>query len=97
MHVWGRVTDRAGRSRTATLTGPDGYRLTVLAAVEAVTRVLDGRVPPGAYTPATAFGPSFVDAIPGCEGIVVAPAQPTGERSPRSSPRAVASASAASR
>jgi short subunit dehydrogenase-like uncharacterized protein len=70
-HVWGRVTNAAGESRTATMSGPDGYRLSAVAAVEAMIRVLRGDVRPGAHTPATAFGASFVEQLPGCTPITV--------------------------
>jgi short subunit dehydrogenase-like uncharacterized protein len=70
-HIWGRVTNAAGESRTATMSGPDGYRLSALAAVEAMIRVLRGDVRPGAHTPATALGAAFVEQLPGCTPIIV--------------------------
>ncbi|SFS68749.1 saccharopine dehydrogenase family protein [Halostagnicola kamekurae] len=57
--VWGEVNDGEetvrGRIRT-----PNPYALTAESAVEAATRVLEGDVPAGAQTPATAFGADFV-------------------------------------
>jgi saccharopine dehydrogenase (NAD+, L-lysine-forming) len=73
-YVWGRVTNPAGEARTATLSGPDGYRLSALATVEAVTRVMRGDVRPGAHTPSSALGPAFVEQLPGCGSIMVQPA-----------------------
>ena len=71
-HVWGRVTNAAGESRTAAMSGPDGYRLSALAAVEAMQRVLRGDVEPGVHTPSKAFGACFVETLPECGPIVVA-------------------------
>lgn len=57
--VWGEVRDRdrtvRGRIRT-----PNPYALTASSSVEAAKRVLEGSAPPGAQTPANAFGPEFV-------------------------------------
>ncbi|AHF98712.1 saccharopine dehydrogenase [Halostagnicola larsenii XH-48] len=57
--VWGEVGDgeRIVRARIRT---PNPYALTAKSAVEAAKRVLDGGVPAGAQTPATAFGSEFV-------------------------------------
>jgi saccharopine dehydrogenase (NAD+, L-lysine-forming) len=64
--LWGRVAV-GSRSREGTLTTPEGYAFTALAAVESVRRVLEGKIPPGAHTPSSAFGPRFVTEIPGCD------------------------------
>ncbi len=61
--VWGEVRDASGRAVSGTLTGPDPYDLTADAVVRAVTRI--GDVAPGAHTPATAFGPEFVETLDG--------------------------------
>jgi saccharopine dehydrogenase (NAD+, L-lysine-forming) len=61
--VWGEVRDAAGNAVSAALTGPDPYDLTADAVVRAVARLAD--VPPGAHTPATAFGPEFVETLDG--------------------------------
>lgn len=63
--VWAQVRNAAGQTRSATLTGPNAYDLTVDAVVQAVRSVLAGTGPagpitPGAHTPATALGPDFV-------------------------------------
>jgi short subunit dehydrogenase-like uncharacterized protein len=63
--LWGAVADPAGRTAVARLETPDGYDLTVEAALAAVTRVRAGAVAPGYHTPATAFGPDFVLELPG--------------------------------
>lgn len=50
------------------VTGPDGYRLTAVIAVEAARRLATGRQPHGALTPAQAFDPtSFLDFLTGDE------------------------------
>jgi short subunit dehydrogenase-like uncharacterized protein len=68
--VWAQVRNGAGQARSATLTGPNAYELTVDAMVRAVRYVLAGTGPagpiaPGAHTPATALGPDFVRELDG--------------------------------
>jgi short subunit dehydrogenase-like uncharacterized protein len=63
--IWGAVADPAGRTAVARLETPDGYDLTVDAALAAVSRVRAGAVGPGYHTPSTAFGPDFVLELPG--------------------------------
>lgn len=63
--LWGRASDRAGRSVAATLETSEPYRLTVLTALGAVERVLDGQLTPGFTTPARAFGHDFILQFPG--------------------------------
>ena len=63
--VLGEASDGAGR-RVATLQRhPDPYGLTALAAVELASRALRGEAPPGWQTPASAYGPDLVLALPG--------------------------------
>ncbi|MCI0689205.1 MAG: saccharopine dehydrogenase NADP-binding domain-containing protein [Sporichthyaceae bacterium] len=57
---WGRVENDRGESAELTATGPNGYDLTADAVVRIVERVLAGRVPPGAHTPAQAHGKDFI-------------------------------------
>jgi len=64
--LWGRVRDARGHEVDGTLTTPEGYRLTALASVASVARVLAGGIAPGAHTPATAFGADFISSIEGC-------------------------------
>jgi len=64
--LWGRVTDDAGRSAAATVVTPEPYRLTVVTALAALTRIL--AVPrPGFQTPSKAFGAGFAMEIPGVD------------------------------
>ncbi|MFY9824765.1 MAG: saccharopine dehydrogenase NADP-binding domain-containing protein [Thermoanaerobaculia bacterium] len=65
IHLWGEVRNAAGRSVTATLETPEGYRFTASSAVASVERLLQGTVPPGAWTPSRAFGADFVTGLPG--------------------------------
>ena len=54
-------------SREARLVTPEGYALTALTAVEALVRVLAGKVAAGFMTPSKAFGPDFILEVPGVE------------------------------
>ena len=63
--LWGEATDAAGRRAVSRLRGPEGYTLTMLAALAVVARVLNGEAPPGFQTPALAYGPDFVLELPG--------------------------------
>jgi short subunit dehydrogenase-like uncharacterized protein len=65
MRVWGEAVDRDGRRVEARLRTPNGYTLTAHAAVELASRVLSGDVHPGWQTPASAYGPDLVLALPG--------------------------------
>lgn len=65
--LWGRVATAAGDEVEGTLVTPEGYALTVQTAVEIAARVRDGRVDPGAWTPAQAFGGAFITEIDGCD------------------------------
>ncbi|MBL8798058.1 MAG: saccharopine dehydrogenase NADP-binding domain-containing protein [Planctomycetia bacterium] len=62
--LWGEATDIAGRRVVSRQFGPEGYTLTALAALLVVERVLAGEAPPGFQTPAKAYGPDLVLAIP---------------------------------
>lgn len=63
--VHGEVVDGSGRRAAALQRHPDPYGLTALAAVEIAARALAGEAPPGWQTPATAYGPDLVLALPG--------------------------------
>jgi short subunit dehydrogenase-like uncharacterized protein len=64
--LWARITRADGSSAQATLTTPEGYRLTAISAVECATRVLHAPPPPGYHTPSTAFGADFITQLPEC-------------------------------
>jgi short subunit dehydrogenase-like uncharacterized protein len=65
VHLWGEVRNAAGRTLTATLETPEAYALTAVSAVECAVRAAAGRIPPGAWTPARAFGAGFIAELPG--------------------------------
>ncbi len=65
--VVGEATDAAGRRIAARQRHPDPYTFTALAAIEIAERALRGEAPPGWQTPATAYGPDLVLALPGVE------------------------------
>jgi short subunit dehydrogenase-like uncharacterized protein len=61
---WGRVSDPNGRHLEGTITGPNGYRLTVLTALKTIERVLERAIQPGFATPSQALGRDFIREIP---------------------------------
>jgi short subunit dehydrogenase-like uncharacterized protein len=63
--VYGEALDASGHRVAAIQRHPEAYALTALAAVEIAERVLRGEVAPGWQTPATAYGPDLVLALPG--------------------------------
>jgi short subunit dehydrogenase-like uncharacterized protein len=65
VHLWGEVSDAAGRQAVARLTTPDGYSLTAATALAATQRVLDRTTPNGMLTPSTAFGADFITGFAG--------------------------------
>ncbi|MDP8225341.1 MAG: saccharopine dehydrogenase NADP-binding domain-containing protein [Candidatus Lernaella stagnicola] len=72
--VWGRVTNAAGKSVTATYRGPEAYSLTADAVVRAVQHVLAGNAPAGALTPSLAFGKDFLLELDGVSAPEFTPA-----------------------
>lgn len=62
---WGEVKDADGRVAVSRLEGPEGYTLTVMTALAAVRRVLDGDAPAGFKTPSLAYGADFVLGVEG--------------------------------
>ncbi|MEF8825400.1 MAG: saccharopine dehydrogenase NADP-binding domain-containing protein [Halapricum sp.] len=66
--LWGEISD-GENTATAHLRTPNTYRLTKLAALEIVERILDGDAPPGYQTPAGAYGAGLVRSIEGVELI----------------------------
>jgi short subunit dehydrogenase-like uncharacterized protein len=65
--LWGEVEDSTGHKVVSRLRGPDGYTVTVQAALAVVERVLAGEAAPGFQTPSKLYGPDFVL---GLEGMV---------------------------
>lgn len=66
--LWGEATNSAGQQVVMQLRTPEAYNVTMEAAVTAVVTVLGGGLPPGAYTPAMALGPTFVLGLRGVAG-----------------------------
>ncbi len=63
-YLWGEAVDATGQRVVSRLQGPEGYTLTVHAALAVVERVLAGNAPPGFQTPSTAYGSDFVLELP---------------------------------
>src|SRR4030095_10035940 len=64
-YLWGEVADAAGGGAGSPVRTPEGYTLTALAALEITARVLGGVAPIGYHTPASAYGPDLILALPG--------------------------------
>lgn len=63
--VWGEVSDAAGKKITATLSGPEGYTITMHGTLLIASKILDNKFIPGYQTPASAYGEALVKEIPG--------------------------------
>lgn len=63
VNLWGRATSGKD-SVEATLDVPEGYRFTVLGSLAVVQRMLQLAPPPGAWTPAAAYGAKLVLSLP---------------------------------
>jgi saccharopine dehydrogenase (NAD+, L-lysine-forming) len=61
--VWGRARDAAGNTVTATLTGPNPYRLTVDSVLRIIARL--PQLPAGFQTPSLALGADFAGTLDG--------------------------------
>jgi short subunit dehydrogenase-like uncharacterized protein len=64
-YLWGEARNAAGRKVVSTVETPESYQFTALSAVASIERILQGTVPPGAWTASKAFGADFVGEIPG--------------------------------
>lgn len=65
--VWGKVTNAAGETKTASLQTPEGYTLTARSSILICKKVVAGDWKPGYQTPASAYGANLVLEIPGVE------------------------------
>ena len=84
MLIYGEASDEAGNRLALRLRTPEGYTLTADAALAALTRVLEGSLAPGAYTPSMAFGADFVLGLEGVklsrvDGFTRGPAASTAQ------------------
>lgn len=66
-YVWGQVTDAAGKTVTAGLTGPEGYTLTMHSTLLIAQKVLSGNLQTGYQTPAKVYGENLVLEVPGVQ------------------------------
>ncbi len=68
--VWGEATDAAGRQVSAILKTPNGYTLTVLAALGIVAKLMAAQRPIGGfYTPSRLMGADYVLRLPGVKRV----------------------------
>ena len=63
--LYGQATDSSGHQVAARLFGPEGYTLTVLAALHIAEKVLRGEWQKGFQTPAKCYGAGLVLELPG--------------------------------
>lgn len=67
--VWGEVRNAAGQEVKRQLRTPNGYDLTVTAALGIVSRLLAGPVEPGFKTPSLLMGADYVLTLPGVRRV----------------------------
>jgi short subunit dehydrogenase-like uncharacterized protein len=71
--VWGEVSDESGRQVGAVLKTPNGYTLTVLAALGIVAKLMGPQRPIGGfYTPSRLMGADYVLRLPGVKRVSAA-------------------------
>ena len=63
--VWGEARNKAGKTVSARLTGPEGYTLTLHSSLIVIKKVLEGNVKTGYQTPANVYGEDLVLEVPG--------------------------------
>ncbi len=67
--IVGEAFNDDGGSVLSRLRTPEGYRLTALATVEIMQRILSGDLRPGFQTPSLAYGPDFILGFEGVERV----------------------------
>ena len=68
--VWGEVSDASGRQASAILKTPNGYTLTVLAALGIVAKLMSPQRPIGGYyTPSRLMGADYILRLPGVKRV----------------------------
>jgi short subunit dehydrogenase-like uncharacterized protein len=65
--VWGEATNARGQRVSRRLRTPNGYTLTVDAALGIIERLAQPEVPSGFNTPSQLMGASYVNSLPGVE------------------------------
>ena len=63
--LWGEVISADGRRVSGTMTTPNGYDLTVSAALAITRHVLEEDIEGGYYTPSLLMGAEFAESLPG--------------------------------
>lgn len=63
--LWGEVVSADGRRVSATMSGPNGYELTVIASLAVTRHVLENDLEGGYYTPSLLMGAEFAESLPG--------------------------------
>lgn len=71
MYVWGDVENAQGEKRVARVQTPNGYTITVLAALGIVRHLLENQAAPGFRTPSRLMGADYVTTLPGVSAIAV--------------------------
>jgi len=69
--VWGQVSNSKGKTKTARLSCPDGYTLTMHSILLISQKVLQGNFKPGYQTPASAYGEDLVMELPNVKKEIV--------------------------
>ena len=72
-HVWGEVRNARGETRELQLAAPNGYDITVTAALGIAEHVLRGGLACGYYTPSLLMGADYVLQLPGTRLIEAPP------------------------
>ncbi len=65
VQVWGEAGSADGRRVQASLTGPNGYDMTVTASLGIVARLLNDAAVGGFTTPSLLMGPDYAASLPG--------------------------------
>jgi short subunit dehydrogenase-like uncharacterized protein len=65
--VWGEATNARGQRVARRLRTPNGYTLTVDAALGIIERLAQGDVPSGFHTASQLMGASYITTVPGVE------------------------------
>ena len=63
--LWGEASDNDGNRVESRMTGPEGYTITAIAALNIAEKILAGNFTPGYQTPAKAYGADLVLEIEG--------------------------------
>jgi short subunit dehydrogenase-like uncharacterized protein len=63
--VWGEALDASGKKITATLSGPEGYTITMHGTLIIAKKIMLNNFKPGYQTPASAYSETLIKEIPG--------------------------------